>query len=212
MSIIDSVRRVLPPKYRQFAKFLVVGGTTWIIDTGLFFFLKHTVLPDKILTAKIIAILVAMIVNYVLNREWSFNDRGGRERHHEAALFFLLNSIGILVNLAPLGISHYLLGFNAENYTPFTETVADFVSGSLIGTVLAMAFRYWAYQKWVFPELVEEGVEPDEAPVLENELTFNIPPHPHADGHITGADHTAPGTPDGPVAVTRPTGGEPRQR
>ena len=63
---------LLPEKYREFAKFLVVGGTTWIIDTGTFFLLKHTVLPEKVLTAKIIAILIAMIVNYVLNREWSF--------------------------------------------------------------------------------------------------------------------------------------------
>jgi putative flippase GtrA len=195
MSIIDSVRRVLPPKYRQFAKFLVVGGTTWVIDTGLFFFLKHTVLPEKVLTAKIIAILVAMIVNYVLNREWSFNDRGGRERHHEAALFFLLNGIGIVVNLAPLWISHYLLGFNAQNYTPFTETVADFISGSIIGTVVAMAFRYWAYQKWVFPELVEEGVAAGEAPVLENELTFNIPPHLHPHTDVPATPPAGPDTP-----------------
>ncbi len=183
MSILDSVRRVLPEKYRQFAKFLIVGGTTWVIDTGIFFTLKHLVLPDKVLTAKIIAILIAMIVNYVLNREWSFSDRGGRERHHEAALFFLLNAIGIGVNLLPLWVSHYLLGFNVTNYTPFTETVADFVSGSILGTILAMAFRYWAYQRWVFPELVEDGIEPDEAPLLENELSYNIPPHPHPPVH-----------------------------
>ncbi len=194
MSVLDQVRRVLPAKYRQFAKFLVVGGTTWVIDTGLFFFLKHTVLNEKVLTAKIIAVLVAMIVNYVLNREWSFNDRGGRERHHEAALFFLLNGIGIVVNLAPLWISHYLIGLNAQNYTPFTENVADFISGSIIGTILAMAFRYWAYQKFVFPELVADGVEPDEAPVLENELTYNIPPHPHA-----GTPTTPSPRPTGPV-------------
>ena len=32
--------------------------------------------------------IVAVIASYVLNREWSFRDRGGRERHHEALLFF----------------------------------------------------------------------------------------------------------------------------
>lgn len=195
VNILDSVRRVLPVKYRQFAKFLVVGGTTWVIDTGIFFTLKHTVLPDKVITAKIIAILVAMIVNYVLNREWSFSDRGGRDRHHEAALFFTLNAVGIGVNLLPLWVSHYVLGFNADHYTQFTETVADFIAGSVIGTILAMAFRYWAYQKWVFPEVVEEGLDPQDAPVLENELTFNIPPHPHP--QETPAVRTTP-EPPGP--------------
>ena len=177
MSAIDVVRAHLPVKYRQFAKFLVVGGTTWVIDTGLFFILKHTVLPDKVLTAKIIAILVAMIVNYILNREWSFRDRGGRERHHEAALFFLLNGVGIIVNLAPLWISHYLLGFREPEYSPLFENVADFASGSVIGTVLAMAFRYWAYQKWVFPELVSENDDPTDPARDEDDFSFNVPPH-----------------------------------
>lgn len=171
------VRQYLPEKYRQFAKFLVVGGTTWVIDTGLFFLLKHTVLQEKVLTAKIIAILVAMIVNYVLNREWSFRDRGGRERHHEAALFFLLNGVGIVINLVPLWISHYLLRFNALHYSPLVETVADFVSGSLVGTILAMGFRYWAYQRWVFPELENEADDPAEPPLAKDEYSFNIPPN-----------------------------------
>ncbi len=177
MGAIETVRAHLPEKYRQFAKFLVVGGTTWFIDTGLFFLLKHTILPDKVLTAKIIGILIAMIVNYVLNREWSFRDRGGRERHHEAALFFLLNGIGIVVNLVPLWVSHYVLNFNAATFNPFTETVADFISGSVIGTILAMAFRYWAYQKWVFPELVAEADDPLEPPLADDQFSFNVPPH-----------------------------------
>lgn len=178
MSAIDLVREHLPAKYRQMAKFLVVGGTTWVIDTGLYFLLTSTVLNNKILTAKIIAILVAMIVNYVLNREWSFNNRGGRERHHEAALFFLLNGIGIVVNLAPLWISHYLLDFNSAHYSLFTEKIADFISGSLIGTAAAMVFRYWAYRKWVFPELLAEAVDPTDPALAEDQFSFNVPPHP----------------------------------
>lgn len=175
MSAIDVVRAHLPAKYRQFAKFLVVGGTTWVIDTGIFFVLKHTVLPEKVLTAKIIAVLVAMIVNYILNREWSFRDRGGRERHHEAALFFLLNGIGIGVTLAPLGISHYLLGFRVPNHSLFFENMADFISGSIIGTILAMAFRYWAYRKWVFPELTSE-IDADDPARHQDDFSFNVPP------------------------------------
>jgi len=176
--VIDAVRQMMPQKYRQFAKFLVVGGTTWIIDTGLFFLLKHTVLPEKILTSKIIAVLVAMIVNYVLNREWSFRDRGGRERHHEALLFFALNGLGILINLIPLWVSHYVLNFNAEHHSAFFETVADFLSGSILGTIFAMAFRYWAYKKWVFPELVAEA-EPGDPAREEDDFSFNVPPVRH---------------------------------
>ena len=45
----------------------------------------------------VIAVVVATIISYILNREWSFRTRGGRERHHEAALFFLVNGIGIVL-------------------------------------------------------------------------------------------------------------------
>ncbi len=40
----------------------------------------------------------------VLNREWSFRDRGGRERHHEALLFFAFSGVGVLLSMAPLAV------------------------------------------------------------------------------------------------------------
>ena len=63
-------------------------ATTFIIDSAIFYTLKLTILEPKPVTAKIIAGVVAVIASYILNREWSFRDRGGRERHHEALLFF----------------------------------------------------------------------------------------------------------------------------
>ena len=95
-------------KHRELVKFALVGGTTWVIDTVVFLVLKSTVLEPKPITAKIIAVLVATIVSYVLNREWSFRTRGGRERHHEAALFFVISGVGVAVYTAPLAISRYV--------------------------------------------------------------------------------------------------------
>jgi hypothetical protein len=71
-----------------------------------------------------------------------------------------------------------MLNLNAEHFTQFTETVADFVSGSILGTIFAMAFRYWAYRKWVFPELIAEA-EPGDPAVEEEDFSFNVPPHHH---------------------------------
>ena len=152
MSAIETVRRYLPVKYRELAKFLVVGGTTYVVDVGLFTVLSHTVLASKVVTAKAIAVLVATILSYILNREWSFSRRGGREKHHEAMLFFVVNGIALALNLVPLALSQYVFGFNTSNYPPFTVTVANFISANIIGTFLGMAFRFWAYRKWVFPE------------------------------------------------------------
>jgi putative flippase GtrA len=163
--VIETVRRHLPVKYRELAKFLVVGGTAYIVDVGLFSLLSHTVLENKVITAKAISILIATIVSYILNREWSFSRRGGRERHHEAMLFFLVNGIALALNLVPLALSQYVFGFNTSNYSALTVTIMNFISANVIGTILGMAFRFWAYRKFVFPdeltphpELVAEAI------------------------------------------------------
>lgn len=139
-------------RHRELVKFLFVGGTTWIIDTAVFLVLKTTVLDTKPLTAKVIAVLVATMASYVLNREWSFRTRGGRERHHEALLFFVISGIGIAAYTAPLAASRYLFDLQEPFVSLLTQEVADFLSGQILGTLLGMAFRWWAFRRYVFPD------------------------------------------------------------
>ena len=152
--------RSIALKHRELVKFALVGGTCFVIDTVLFFGIKTVVLPNNPVTAKIIATLVATIVSYILNREWSFRTRGGRERHHEAALFFLVNGIGIVLNSAPLWVSRYLFHLQEPHVSRVAEEVADFLSAQIIGTLIAMAFRWYGYKKWVFPEENARGQRP----------------------------------------------------
>ena len=152
LAIIPQPYRDVAIKHRELVKFALVGGSTWVIDTVVFLFLKATVLAEKPLTAKIIAVLVATIVSYVLNREWSFRTRGGRERHHEAALFFLISGIGVALNSAPLFVSRYWFNLEVPHVTLLVQEVADFASGIILGTLIAMVFRWWAFRKWVFPQ------------------------------------------------------------
>lgn len=183
MTLIDSVRQRLPVKYRELAKFLVVGGTSYVVDVGLFTLLSHTVLAEKVVTAKGISVIVATILSYILNREWSFNSRGGRERHHEAMLFFVVNGIALGLNLVPLAVSQYIFGINTANYASLTVTIANFISANVIGTALGMAFRFWAYRKWVFPEELNPHPEIVAAEVaaqaaVEAPVTERIPEQP----------------------------------
>jgi putative flippase GtrA len=159
VSLVESVLAVVPQPYRDVAikhrelvKFALVGGSTWVIDTVVFLVLKSTVLEAKPITAKVIAVLIATIVSYVLNREWSFRTRGGRERHHEAALFFVISGIGVAVYTAPLAISRYVLDLKVPGVSLLTQEIADFVSGQIIGVLLGMAFRWWAFRRFVFPD------------------------------------------------------------
>src|SRR5882724_2457904 len=137
-------------RHHELIKFAIVGATTFIIDSAVFYTLKLTVLEPKPLTAKIIAGIVAVIASYILNREWSFQNRGGRERHHEA-----------LLSMAPLWFSSYVLQLRVPDVSLTQENIADFVSAYIIGNLLQMAFRFWAFRRWVFPD--EFGRNPDKA-------------------------------------------------
>ncbi|WP_395307764.1 GtrA family protein [Mycobacterium sp. AMU20-3851] len=159
MSFADATIARLPRVIRPYAerhheliKFAIVGGTTFIIDSAIFYTLKLTVLEPKPVTAKIIAGVVAVIASYILNREWSFRDRGGRERHHEALLFFGVSAVGVLLSMAPLYFSSYVLQLRVPDVSLTVENVADFISAYIIGNLLQMAFRFWAFRRWVFPD------------------------------------------------------------
>ncbi|HEY2504211.1 MAG TPA: GtrA family protein, partial [Mycobacterium sp.] len=121
----------------------------------------------KPVTAKIISGIVAVIASYILNREWSFRDRGGRERHHEALLFFGFSGVGVLLSMAPLWFSSYVLELRVPAVSLTMENIADFISAFIIGNLLQMGFRFWAFRRWVFPD--EFARNPDKA--LESALT-----------------------------------------
>lgn len=154
-------------RHHELIKFAIVGGTTFIIDSAIFYTLKLTILEPKPVTAKVIAGIVAVIASYVLNREWSFRDRGGRERHHEALLFFAFSGVGVLLSMAPLWFSSYVLQLRVPNVTLTVENLADFLSAYIVGNLLQMAFRFWAFRRWVFPDQFARN--PDKA--LESALT-----------------------------------------
>ncbi|QRY42913.1 GtrA family protein [Mycolicibacterium boenickei] len=174
MSFADATIARLPRFVRPYAerhheliKFAIVGATTFVIDSAIFYTLKLTVLEPKPVTAKIIAGIVAVIASYILNREWSFQNRGGRERHHEALLFFAFSGVGVMLSMLPLYFSSYVLGLRVPEVSLTVENIADFISAYVLGNLLQMAFRFWAFRRWVFPD--EFTDKPDLA--LESTLT-----------------------------------------
>ena len=167
MSFADATIARLPGPIRPYAerhheliKFAIVGATTFVIDSAIFYTLKLTILEPKPVTAKVIAGIVAVIASYILNREWSFRDRGGRERHHEALLFFAFSGVGVLLSMAPLWVSSYVLDLRVPMVSLTVENIADFISAYLIGNLLQMAFRFWAFRRWVFPDESARSARP----------------------------------------------------
>lgn len=130
----------------QLTRFGSVGLIGLVVDVAIFNILIVTVFSaDAVhegpLFAKIISTSVAIVVNWIGNRIWTF---GRSDRHwlREGAEFALVSVGGMLVSLACLWVSHYLLGF--------TSVLADNIATNVVGLILGMAFRFTLYRTWVF--------------------------------------------------------------
>ena len=177
MSLTDDVVNRVPQPLRDIAirhheliKFAIVGGTTMVFDMAIFYALSLTILQDKPTIAKVISGVMATILSYILNREWAFKNRGGRERHHEALLFFTISGIGVVLAAAPLWIANNLFDIRAPHESTTAVVIVDFVLNYIIGNLLQMIFRFWALRRFAFPdENVNAAAETPED-LVEEEL------------------------------------------
>ena len=133
----------------ELARFVTVGAVAYVVDVGTFNVLVHAggegVLFDKPLTAKAIAVVLATLVAYFGNRQWTWRHRGRRGFWREYGLFFGLNAVALGITLVPLALSRYVLQLDSA--------LADNVAANVIGVGLGTAFRFWSYRRWVFPKV-----------------------------------------------------------
>lgn len=124
--------------------FLVVGVIGFLVDAGTYNLLVFWlgVLYEAPLPAKIIAIAVATVVTYFGNKWWTFSHKKTDNPGREYLLYAVFNVIAIGLQLGCLGFSRYVLDLSSQ--------LSDNISGTLIGQAVAVVFRYWAYDKFVF--------------------------------------------------------------
>jgi putative flippase GtrA len=139
--LVDSARGAMDVLYREMIKFGVIGAVAFVIDLGLANLLWHTVMSDKVTTAKIISGLAGTLFAWVGNRQWTFRHRRSRPAHHEVALFFGVNFIALGISAVTLYLSHYGLGL--------TSILAD-NAATIVGIGIGTLFRFWAYRRFVF--------------------------------------------------------------
>ncbi|MFD0529875.1 GtrA family protein [Kitasatospora arboriphila] len=72
-------------RHRKLVKFLLVGGTCFVLTTVVDLGLKFTVLQHKPVVALTVATVIATVVSYVLNRQWSFRANGSSARRSSSS-------------------------------------------------------------------------------------------------------------------------------
>lgn len=136
----------------ELAKFGTVGALAYVVQlatTNLFWW-GFDMAP---LAGQALGTLCATVVAFLGNRFWTFSHRARTGLGREYALFFLLNAVGLLIQLACVWFAESVLGL--------TSPLALNLAGNVIGVGLGSLFRFWSYRKWVFPEAGQETASDD---------------------------------------------------
>jgi len=148
--------------FGQLARFGAVGVVGLVVDVAVFNLLRATLLDSETvhegpLLAKFISTCLAIAVNYVGNRYWTFGATKRTQVLREGIEFILVSLGGMAITLACLWVSHYALGF--------TSQLADNISGNVIGLGLGTLFRFAFYRYWVFHPSRTMPLRPTERPL-----------------------------------------------
>ncbi len=123
---------------RQFIKFAITGGTSAIVDFGTYIFLTRifSFFAAHYLWANFIGMAVAATGNFLVNRKWTFRNRG--EKVFVQYIKFWLVVVVMMVAY------QYLLHF-------FVETVNLYdILGKVIAALVIMLIRFNIHKFWVF--------------------------------------------------------------
>ncbi|MER3387455.1 MAG: GtrA family protein [Microcella pacifica] len=150
----------MPILVGQLARFGAVGIVGLIVDIALFNLLRLTVLSPELIAegpviAKVISTSVAIAVNWIGSRYWSFRLERRRPAMRESFEFALVSVGGLLIAVGCLVVSRYVLGY--------TSLLADNIASNVIGLALGSAFRFVLYRTWVFdPQRVRPAQPADD--------------------------------------------------
>jgi putative flippase GtrA len=127
------------PVLAQFVRYLVVGGTAFIVDFGLFYVLLG-VATLHYLVAATLAYLVGLLVNYVLSTAWVFDYRRLQHRGQEFAVFAVIGVVGVGLNGGLIRYFSVSLG-------------ANYLQSKLLAAVLILLFNFGARKLLLFTAL-----------------------------------------------------------
>lgn len=138
-------------------RFLMVGGAGYIVDVGLSNLLVYgflsipAIMPGSPVKAKIISTVASVIVAWLGNKLWTYGDRTTGSNVRGFVLFVIVNAIGMVITVLPLGVTWYLLNLR--------DPISYNISTNIVGIALAMIFRFYAYRTWVFKEAESPSAE-----------------------------------------------------
>jgi putative flippase GtrA len=121
---------------KKFIRFVIVGATGFLVDAGTLWLLL-TFSPLGPLSARVIAIALAMTATWLLNRTFTF----GASKRSVVVEGFRYGVIAVITSLVNYGIYAGLL-IMAPLLSPYAALV--------FASIAAMLFSFFGYSRFVF--------------------------------------------------------------
>ncbi len=154
MSLIHDTYLRFELLVREVAKFGVVGAFGFVVQLGVQNAL-HSGAGVGPLTAVVIAYIIATVVTFVGNRHWAFKHRKGKGLGQEGFVFFLLNGVGIFIQVGVVAFVTYGMHMNDK---------LSYNVSTIIGIGIATMFRLYSYRRFVFLAPPPSGAAEELAP------------------------------------------------
>lgn len=146
--LVQRLRTWFAGLVREAGKFGVVGACSYVLHVSVFnVFLVVLHVPG--FAALAVTTVISTTFAFIGNRFWTWRDRERSGLRREYSLYFGFNLVGLVIGELCLWLSHYVLGAAWPHI--FQGRLADNVATNIVGVLLASAFRFWAYRRYVFP-------------------------------------------------------------
>src|SRR6185437_6529241 len=124
-----------PANWLQLVRFGLVGGMGFVVNVAVYALAVHGA-GLEYRAASVVAWLVAVLNNFVLNRHWTF-DAGDGRAHHQAGRFLLVSLLAEAVSLLLL--------------TLFVEVAhLEKVPAQALAVAASMPFNFLGNKLWTF--------------------------------------------------------------
>lgn len=128
---------------QEIAKFGAVGALGTVVNFGVSNLLWHLTTLQAV-RANVIATVVAIGVNYLGFRYFTYRDRDKGARTKELTLFLAFSLVGLVIENGVLYAAIYGFGWDSSLQRNIFKVV---------GIGLGTLFRFWSYRTWVFKAL-----------------------------------------------------------
>ncbi|WP_037885592.1 GtrA family protein [Streptomyces sp. NRRL S-646] len=154
----------------EVAKFGAVGALGTVVNFGVSNLLWHLTSLQAV-RANVIATVVAIGVNYLGFRYFTYRDRDKSARTKELSLFLAFSAVGLVIENGILYAAIYGFGWESSLQRNIFKVV---------GIGLGTLFRFWSYRTWVFKALPAHEAVASAESFLEAQAAEADRPKPEA--------------------------------